>query len=121
MGARTDFPNINYVFGFLNQDWRHDYDWKNGKPMYQSVIRFFKTVSSQEMIDKAIIDLKSLIKLGKNFDNDDWYDYFMSDSSLGYYPPGDGLTEYEWLKNVLLILEEPMETTKKEFIPEFIR
>ncbi len=117
MGARTDFPNINDVFGCLHINWKDEYDWQNKKPSYQAIIRYFKVKSSDEATVTAINDLKRLIVFGENFDDEEWYNYFMSDSSLGYYPPGDGLTEYEWLKDVLKILEEPMEETEKHFIP----
>lgn len=117
MGARTDFPNINYVFGFLNQDWYHIYDWGEREPEYKPVIRFFKKVDSPETLQKAVIELTELIKFGEKFDDEEWYDYFMSDSSLGYYPPGGEQTYKEWLKDVLKILEEPMEETERHFIP----
>lgn len=120
MGARTDFPNINAVFGCLHINWKDEYDWQNKKPSYQAVIRYYKIKSSEEAIDAAIADLKSLTEFGKTFDDEEWYDYFMSDSSLGYYPPGDGLTEKEWLEDVLKILEEPIEETRKHFIPTTI-
>lgn len=116
MGATTDFPNIDYVFGFFDQHWGEIYDWQNQKPSYPPVIRFFKKVDSPERLKKAVVELKELIKFGENFDDEEWYDYFMSDSSLGYYPPGGKQTYKEWLRDVLKILEEPMEETEKHFI-----
>lgn len=120
MGTRTDFPSINYVFGYLHPNWYHTYDWNGGEPEYKPIIRLFKVKDSPETLQKAIVELKELKKFGESFDDEEWYDYFMTDSSLGYYPPGVGLTYKEWLEDVLIILEEPMEKTNKHFIPEFI-
>lgn len=120
MGVRTSFPNINYVFGFLHQNWSDFYNWNGMTPKYESAIRFFKKVDSPERLSKAIIELKELIRFGQSFDDEEWYEYFWSDSSLGYYPPGSNQTYKEWLENVLNILEEPIEENEKHFIPEFI-
>lgn len=120
MNFEEQYPSLDEVFGFFNQDWYHTYKWDGKEPDYQAVIRFCKVVESDELVEKAIEELKDLIEFGKDFDEDYWYDYFMHGSSLGYYPPGGNQTYREWLEDVLKILEEPMEKTKKEFIPEFI-
>ncbi len=44
----------------------------------------------------------------------------MDEWNIAYYPYGANMTYIEWLNNILTILEEPIEKTRKEFIPEFI-
>lgn len=118
---KTHFDLYQFFGGYLNQSWKEIYIWEGNEPTYPPIIRKFRKESSRERIDKTISQLKDIIKIGKGCDEDGWMDILTWGLSLGYYPPGVGLTYEEWLEDVLGILEEPMEDTLKHWIPKRIR
>lgn len=120
MQSNINIENINYVFGYFYPEWKLHYDWQNRGAEYQAIIRFFKKIDSKDRLEKAIKELKLLLELGKNFDDEEWYDFSVYNLSARFYPPGIGKTYKEWFEDILRILEEPMEETEKHFIPKFI-
>jgi hypothetical protein len=118
---RKKYPNLSQLFGgYLNQSWKEIYIWEGRKPAYQPVIRNFKTDVLGENIDKTIVQLKDIMKIGNDMNEEDFSDFLYEELSLGYYPLGDNLTDQEWIEDVLKILEEPMEETLKHWIPKGI-
>lgn len=121
MDYSEKYYNLYQFFaGYLNQSWVDIYSWRGEEPTYQPVVRKYKTES--ERVDKAISELKEVMSLNLNFDDDDGEggDILAYELGLAFYPPGVGLTYKKWLEDVLRILEEPVEVTRKEFIPERI-
>ncbi len=119
------YETHQYLFklfaGYLNSDWKEIYLWGSQEPSYPPIVRKLKIELSKEEIGETIKQLKEIIIVGKNSDNDGWMDILTWDLNLGYYPPGVGQTYEEWLSDVLKILEEPMEETQKNFIPKRIK
>lgn len=119
MDYREKYHNLYQFFGgYLNQSWIHIYLWEGKEPTYQPIVRKYKTESGR--VDKTINELKEVMALDNNFDEDDWMEILTWGLSLGFYPPGNEQTYKEWLEDVLKILEEPMEESRKKFIPERI-
>ena len=119
MDYREKYFDLYQLFGgYLNQSWKEIYIWEDRKPAYQPLIRKYKTES--ERVDKAIAELKEVIALDNNFDEEEWRNILTWGLSLGLRPKGFGLTPRQWLEDVLEILEEPMEETRKHWIPERI-
>lgn len=112
----THFNLYQFFGGYLNQSWRHIYNWEGREPAYAPVVRKYKAES--ENVDRTISELKKITLLGKGFNEEDWMDILTWGLSLGYYPPGDDLSYEKWLEDVLKILEEPIEETKKHFVPK---
>ena len=119
MNYSEKYENLYQFFGYFNQDWLHVYNWEERKPAYQPVVRKYKTESKR--VGQTISELKEIMQIGKNFDYDSWVDVLTYDLGLAFRPKGFGLTHQEWLADVLKILEEPMEETRKHFIPKRIR
>ncbi len=119
MDLREKYPKLaNLIGGYLHQDWDLNYDWEGKEQHYHTVIRFFKTHNPQTTIEQATRELKAFI--AENHDEEHLEDYLYHHFVLGTMPSYWGFTFRGWLEDVLKILEEPMEKTKKEFIPEFI-
>lgn len=119
MDLREKHPKLaNLIGGYLHQDWEYDYDWKNTESHYAPVVRFFKTHNPQSTIEQATIELKEFLTLNLDEEHleDVLHHHFVLQMSVSYW----NLTYREWLEDVLKILEEPVEKTKKEFIPEFV-
>ena len=106
--------------GYLNQDWKDMYIWEGQEPTYQPIVRKYKTENSVERIKKTTDQLKDIIIIGQNFDYDKWVEVLNYDLNLGLRPKGFGHNHQDWLKEVLSILEEPIEESNKYFIPEGI-
>ena len=119
------YETHHYLFklfaGYLNPDWKEIYLWEGQEPSYSPIVRKLKTELSKEEIEETVKQLKEIMKVGENSDEEGWMDILTWDLSLGYYPPAIGQTYEEWLKDVLSILEEPMEETRKHWIPKRIK
>jgi len=121
MDYNEKYHNLYQLFGgYLNQSWLDIYIWEGREPTYQPIVRKYKTEFPKEDIEKTIAELKEVIALDNNFDEEDWREVLSWGLSLGLRPRGFGLSPREWLEDVLNILEEPMEISKKGFIPEGI-
>ena len=112
------YPALRNVIGYLHQDWDLDYDWIDKERHYHMVIRFFKTNNPTDWVAQATRELKQF--LAEGHDEQHLEDYLYHHFFLGTMPSYWGLTFQGFLEDILKILEEPMEKTKKEFIPEFI-
>ncbi len=118
MELNQKYPKLSNLIGYLHQDWKDDYDWKDNKIHYHPVVRFFKTHNPQTTVEQATRELKAF--LAENHDEQHLEDYLYHHLVLGTMPSYWGLNFNNFLKDLLRILEEPMEKTKNEFIPEFI-
>ena len=119
MIEKSKYPKLkNLIGGYFHQDWEHSYDWKNQEPHYAPVVRFFKFHNPTSTTKQVISELKHFLALGLD---EKTLDKVLEDVFiLGVHIPYWKITHEKWLKDILNILEEPMEKTKKEFIPEFI-
>lgn len=113
------FPILyQYLGGLFHQDWIHVFDWKEQKPHFEGVIKYFKIRNSKCYEKEEMKELKMFLEL--NLIDAEIENVMRKDFNLGIRPAYWNLTHKEWLERVLEILEEPMEKTRKEFIPEFI-
>ncbi len=118
MELRERFPAFGNLIGsYLHQDWKDDYYWDNNNFHYASVVRYFKTHNPTLWIEQTVHELKELLALG--LDEERLEDALYNHFALGTMPSYWNMTFKQWLEEVLKILEEPMEKTKKQFIPEF--
>jgi CdiI immunity protein len=116
MPLREAYPTLSNLIGaYLHQDWLHVYDWEDKKQHYQPVVRFFKTHNPPSFVDQATNELKQF--LAEEHDEEHLEDYLYHHFVLGLNISYLNITNKEWLEDVLKILEEPMEKTKKEWIP----
>lgn len=119
MSLRGKYPALSNLIGaYLHQDWKHDYEWSEIKVHYHPVIRFFKTHNPSEWVEQATEELKKF--LAEGHDEEHLEDYLYHHFVLGTMPSYWGFTFRGFLEDILKILEEPMEKTRKEFIPKFI-
>jgi len=118
MDLTEKYPALTNVIGYLHQDWKDDYDWGEIGIHYHPVIRFFKTHNPIDWAEQATRELREFIDL--NLDEKHLEDALYHHFVLGTMPSYWGFSFREWLEDVLKILEEPMEQTKKHFIPEFL-
>ncbi len=112
------YPNLKELLNFLHQDWKLMFEWEGQEPNYQLAIKKLKIDDSPDIRNKNIGELKSLILL--NFDETTLKTIINRDFGSAFYPPGIGLTYQQWLEEILLIYEEPIEKTKKEHLPKFV-
>ena len=115
MELRNRYPKLTSLLGgYLHQDWKECYLW-DGKPHYAPIVRFFKTNNSQSTVQEAATELKDF--LSKEYDEERLEDALYHHFILGLMPSSWGMTFKEWLEDILKILEEPIEKTKKQYIP----
>ena len=69
-------------------------------------------------MEKNILELKKFLDL--NLEKSEIEAIMRKEFKLGIRPEFWQLNHKSWLEHILQILEEPMEETKKHFIPEFI-
>lgn len=112
------FSELNqYLGGLFHQYWKNVFDWKGQNESFEGVVRYFKVRNSEHYEKEELKELKEFLNLGLT---ESEIENVMDEWNIAYYPYGANMTYIEWLNDVLGILEEPMEKTKKEFIPEFI-
>lgn len=112
------FPELYQLLGgFFHQDWVHVFDWKDQSPTFEGVIRYYKNKAKQGSINQDVKELKVFLSLGLS---ESEVEDVMDEWSVAYYPYGRKITYNKWLQSILDVLEEPVEKTKQEFIPEFI-
>jgi len=112
------YPNLSELLNFLHQDWDVMFEWEGSDPDYRTAIRKLKAASSPETRKKIISETTKLIS--RNLDEVELRHVVNREFMSAFYPPGAGLTYQEWLKEVLQIMEEPMEKTTKGFLPKFV-
>jgi CdiI immunity protein len=115
MSLTKNYPALTNLFGgHLHVDWKDCYLWDK-EPHYADIIRFFKVHNSEETVINAPQELREF--LSKEYDGEKLEDALHNHLILGLLPSYWNLTYQEWLEDVLRILEEPMEVTKKQYIP----
>ena len=118
MGLRERYPKLaNLIGSYFHQDWKLGYFWGEDEPHYAPVVRFYKTHNPPPSVEQAAREFKEFLAL--DFDEGRLEDALYHHLGLGVMPSHWGLTFRGWLEEVLKILEEPMEKTKKQFIPLF--
>jgi CdiI immunity protein len=114
MELSEKYPKLANLMGaYFNQDWHLFYLW-DIEPDYPPVVRFYKVHNPQSSLTQLIKELKEF--LSKGYDESALEDA-MDDLVMELNLPHWKLTYQEWLEDVLRILEEPMEVTKKQYIP----
>lgn len=112
------YPNLRELLYFLNQDWKLMFEWEDKSPTYEGAIRKLKVDDTVETRRKTIYELKELVS--SNFDEQKLEEIVNDDFGSAFYPPGLGMTYQQWLINILQIMEEPIEETKKYVLPKFV-
>jgi hypothetical protein len=113
------FPELYQFLGcYFHQDWKDFSDWKGHTPSFEGIVRHFKVIDSKTNAKEEIKELKMFLAL--NLSDMEIESIMRKDFNLGIRPAYWSFTHKEWLERILEILEEPIEKTKKEFIPEFI-
>lgn len=118
MNYLKEFPEISYLLGYFNQDWVDIFSWNGNKPTFQPVIRHFKTHNGIEITEKLISEIESFLQLPLS--DEELETIMIEELGCEYTPRSQGLNKRQFLGKSLDILKEPMEETKKHFIPEFI-
>jgi len=102
------------LMGYFHQDWKDCYLWDE-EPNYPAIVRFYKTNNGTSWVNQTITELKEF--LDKNYDESTLKNIIYRQFHMNLHLPHWNLTYRQWLENVLSILEEPMEVTKKHYIP----
>lgn len=111
MGVRTSFPNINYVFGFLHQNWSDFYNWEGREPTFQPIIRYFKTTEEIETINKLIDQLAEFLALPLG--EEEFERIVVEEFGSELTALVHGFNRRQFLEDSLKILKESAEETKK--------
>lgn len=115
------FPNLKYLLSaYFHEDMFDGFEWKNEKPSYQTIIKYFKTHDSPARNQKILGELKEFLKISRDWDEDELENVLLNNFGNFIYAPGVGITYSEFLERILEILEEPTEKTRSEFIPKFV-
>jgi hypothetical protein len=114
MDVSEKYPELGDLVIYFHQDWKECYLWDE-EPDYPPIVRFYKVHNPQSSLGKAIMELKEL--LSKGYNEPHLKDIIYGEFSMNLHLPHWNLTYKEWLEDVLRILEEPMEKTKKQYIP----
>ncbi len=113
------FPQVRSILaGYFHEDMFYVFDWKGHEPNYKSVIKYIKSVQEPEYLSKKKTELKEFLELSSSWNEDKLEDILLNDFNGSIYAPGVGITYREFLEGILEVLEEPMEKTKSEFIPQ---
>lgn len=113
------FPELSGLLGgYFHEDMFYVFDWNGHEENYKSIIRYHKSIQSNEYLRKEISELKEFLAFSQYWDEDKLEDVLLNDFSGSIYAPGIGITYREFLESILEVLEEPMEKTKSEFIPQ---
>jgi hypothetical protein len=118
MNYLEEFSEVRFLLGYFCQYWVDFYEWDEKKPTFQPVIRGFKTENSIEIIEKLISEIEQFLSLPLN--NEEFEVIMIEELGCEYTPRSQGLNKRQFLEQSLEILKEPMEETKKHFIPKFI-
>jgi CdiI immunity protein len=115
MELSEKYPALaNLVGGYFHQDWKECYLW-DSNPDYPPIVRFYKTNNGIDWVNQTIAELKEI--LSKDYDESTLKTIIYRKLHMNLHLPHWNLTYKEWLEDVLRILEEPMEKTKKQYIP----
>ena len=109
---RARYRDLMHLFGgYFHQDWKDSY-WWDQEPDYRLVVRTYKREVPEEEVKCAAAQLRELIEVTRDLDEEELGELTGQLGSC-LYPPGLGMTEREWLAEVLGILEEPMAETNR--------
>lgn len=118
MDYLKEFSEIRFLLGYFNQDWYGSYSWNENEPTFQPVIRCFRTENGNESITNLIFEIERFLSLPLT--KEEFENIMVEELGCEYTPRSQGLDKRQFLEKSLEILKEPMEETKKHFIPEFI-
>ncbi len=104
---RHRFDELHQFFaGYFHQDWSRVFDWKNEFPNFAPVVRHFKATNPQQTILKVRNQLEDFI----SYDLDEnELKKALTDLGSSYFPKSNKETYKVWLKNILIILDDPTE------------
>lgn len=115
MSDSEEFASLGSLFGYFPQFWTKLYLWQGTKPDFELIIRKFKIQEDAETVNLALQETKNL--LNSDLSEED-LDKLIEDLSTSGFSPLS--THREFFERILIILEEPIEETKRYFIPKFI-
>ena len=98
MQMKTDFPALyNFCVGYFHQDWNLD------DPTAEAVVRRFMNDDGPQGVQQLRAEIDRFLRVSKSEEQraailDAW--------GCCYYPPGDGLSYTDWLKQVSELLTE---------------
>ena len=115
------FPQVRKILAaYFHEDMFDGFEWKETKPNYKSVVRYIKSIQQPEYLLQKITELREFLKISKEWDEDQLDDVLTDDFGNCLFAPGYEMTYREFLEGILEILEEPMEKTRSEFIPNLL-
>ena len=114
MELTEKYSALANLMGYFHQDWKDCYLWDE-EPDYPAIIRFYKTNNGVNWVNQTTIELKEF--LSKEYDETTLKEALYRHFVMQLHLPHWNLTYREWLEDVLKILEEPLEVTKKNYIP----
>lgn len=114
MDLSKKYPELSDLMIYFHQDWKDCYLWDE-EPNYPPIVRYYKVHNPKRSLEEVTVELKEF--LSKGYDESKLKAIIYGEFSMNLHLPHWNLTYKEWLEDVLKILEEPMEVTKKQYIP----
>lgn len=112
------FPELNqYLGGLFHQAWKDVFRWDKQQPSFEGVVRYFKLRNIECYEKDELYELRKFLSLELN--TDEIENIIRNEWGIAFRPAYINLTYKQWLERILDIFEEPIEKTKKEYIPEF--
>lgn len=116
---KNKFPELDqYLSGLFHQGWKDVFDWSGETPNYEGVVRYFKLRNRNRYKEDELKELREFLNL--KLENNEIESIVRNDWGIAFRPAYINLTHKQWLEKILKILEEPIEKTEQERIPEFI-
>jgi hypothetical protein len=115
MNYNKEFNNLGYILGYFHQSWSSLYEWQKKEPEFEAVVRYAKLENDLSKIELAKKECVAFLQLSlTTIELENAVDEF---TGSGFSPFS---THREFFERILDVLKEPMEETKKHFIPKFI-
>ncbi len=101
-----DFYALDQFFSsYFHQDWKDDYDWNQKEPLFEDVVRHYKTEDTKEGIKKTVEELTAFLQ--SDLSNEEIHRIVEEDFSSWYTPRSRGMNKRQFLEKVLEVLKEP--------------
>lgn len=105
--SKQFYDLYQFLGAYFNQDWTDEYDWKEQKPDFEPVVHFYKAKNPSTTVARATEQLEKFLALP--LDDEQLEEIVTSEFGSSYYPAPRGLTERQWLEQVLKLLKQPVD------------
>ncbi len=106
--TRKGYPELYQFFaGYFYQGWSEDYRWDGDEPSFDAVIRHFRAINPPLLINSVRDQISQLLSSTRDRSH---VAIALSELGNGFDPAFEGLSEFEWLEQILEVLSESAST-----------